>query len=185
MEMKLATTASVFGAALASMLVAPELQAQTVSTGAMNPGSIGFNFTGSGTGLVALSLTALPGGAHFSQWNDYVGRTMLVGGGGYINSFGTVQQSQTLLASQAGWAYGFSPPNNASGTAFIGFHTVGGNVGWFHVSFGGFGGAVVYTKGGWDPNGGNVHVGTVPAPGALALLAMGAVGIRRKRKRAA
>ena len=185
MEVKLATTASVFGAALASMLVAPELQAQTVSTGAMNPGSIGFNFTGSGTGLVALSLTAVPGSAHFSQWNDYVGRTMLLGGGGYMVSFGTVQLSQTLIAGVGNWAYGFSPPNTASGSAYLGFQTVGGNLGWFHVSFGGFGAPIVYGKGGWDPNGGNVHVGTVPAPGALALLAMGAVGIRRKRKRAA
>ena len=122
-------TAGTFGAALVAMGIAPELDAAIVNL-SFTPGSLPYN-GGPGTTLVPVNINEIAGSIDFSQWNDYVGRTMLLGGGGYMQSFGTVQYSQTLIASQPNWNYGFPFGNQTSGTAFIGFHTVGGNVGWF------------------------------------------------------
>ncbi len=176
MEKKLATTASLFGAALASMLVAPELQADVVSlsfTPATNP----YN-----PGGLPVSIFINEVGANFSQWNDSVGRTLIAAG---LSSVTQVKLSQTLSPNtfsgntvQIGFTVG------SSGTNYVGFR-LGGNVGWFSFSVAGLGTDIHYLEGGYGNAGENVHVGTVPAPGALALLALGAVGVRRNRKRAA
>ena len=172
MSVKLATTTSVFSAALASMLVAPELQASVVSL-TFSPSSIPY-----GTfGFVLINEV----GAGFVQFNDGDGRTMVAN---VLSSINLVQTSQTLSPGTFTGNSFILFTSYSSGTNYVGFR-FGGNVGWFSFSVAGPGTAIHYLEGAYGNAGENVHVGTVPSPGALALLALGAVGIRRKRKRAA
>lgn len=172
---------SSFGAALATMYAAPHLQADIVP--------ITFSQTTIAEGVLGtfVGMSTVGGfiGA-FSAWN---GGTNAITHNGNVASLGVVQYSQTLTA-------GFSPPVtnsvisyftnvNTPGTHYIGFRSLSGNLGWFQVTILGEPGNMILGPGGYAPDGHNIHVGTVPAPGALALLALGAVGIRRKRKRAA
>ena len=177
MEVKLATTSSVFGAALASMLVAPELQADVVSL-TFTPDSQPFNFL---SNLYTVQVD--PGLGYFRERNDPGFRGL-----GYWNgvlssvSLGFVSKSDSLVFGQTfGGNHTVSWTQAASGTYFVGFNS-GGNVGWFTVTLDGFQGAMHFGPGQYGNAGESVHV---PSPGALALLALGAVGIRRKRKRVA
>jgi len=169
MEVKLATTSSVFSAALASMLVAPELQADVVSL-TFNPGSVPFGTLG------FISMPEVTNVA-FLQLNDSF-RPMLVVG---LSSIAVVQLSQTLSPDTFFGSTAIVFTANSSGTNYVGFR-FGNNVGWFSFSVAGPGTAINYLQGRYGNAGESVHV---PSPGALALLALGAVGIRRKRKRAA
>ncbi len=169
MEKKIATCASVFGAALASMLVAPELQADVVSL-TFSPSSIPY-----GTfGFVLINEV----GAGFLQFNDGDGRTMVAN---VLSSINVVQTSQTLSPGTFTGNSFILFTSYSSATNYVGFRFKG-NVGWFSFSVAGPGTAIHYLDGRYGTMGESVHV---PAPGALALLALGAVGIRRKRKRAA
>ena len=179
MEVKLATTASVFGAAMASMLVAPELQADIVPV-SFTPGSVSFQTVTSA--LVNVQMSTGGGGiGSFSQWNDAIGQTFYWVGG--LASWNFAQYSQSINANTfAGYSFAINPVGNS----YMAFRTLAGNVGWFQFNLNSDGfNTILYGPGAYGNAGESVHVGTVPAPGALALLAMGAVGIRRKRKRAA
>ena len=165
MEKKIAPCASVFGAALASMLVAPELQADVVSL-TFNPST---NFFPGGTGV------KIEGVAYFFQYNNLVGRTIEASD---LSGIAQVQVSQTLSPGTFGGGSTLFFTASSSGTQYVGFRHLG-NVGWFSFSVAGFGTDIHYLEGRYGNAGENVHV---PSPGALAL---GAVGIRRKRKRAA
>ena len=171
-------TAGTFGAALVVMGIAPELDAAIVNL-TFTPGSLPYN-PSSPTTLVPININELPGTTAFSQWNDYVGRTLVLGG--------TISQAALVSVSQSLDPNTFNPGSGAiaftlgkSGTTFVGFKS-GGNVGWFSIQFNGAGGSLVYLTGQYGNAGETVHV---PAPGALALLALGAVGVRRNRKRVA
>ena len=87
----------------------------------------------------------------------------------------------------------------ATGTIYIGFRATsanGGGVGWFGASLGGSQGDIVYNAGNggqYGNNGESLVVGNgsgpseVPELGSaygVGLLAMGAVGIRRRRREA-
>ena len=196
MPLKLATTTSVFGAALASLLVAPELQADVVSL-TFDPSTNPFvSSRGGGGGALFILINEV--GAGFSQWNDSQGRTMYLNDEGDddsgLLSIGLVGLSSTLSASTFAGMKSLFFSASSSGTQYVGFRVGGddeggddghGNVGWFSFSVAGFGSDINYLEGAYGNDGESVHVGTVPSPGALALLALGAVGIRRKRKRAA
>lgn len=175
--MKLTKTkvaAASFGAALSSLYAAPELNADVVDL-TFTPGSVGWS-VGS---AVAVSIDQV--GAAFTQWNDSIGKTVAAGA---LSSIAVVSFSQSLSAgtfSGTSGAIGFA--GSATGSAFFGFRS-GGNVGWFSLDFGGLGGAVSYTGGQYGNAGESVHVGGIPEPTSLgiAALAMGAAGLRRRRK---
>ena len=169
MPVRLATTSSVFSAALAAMLVAPELQADVVSL-TFNPGSVPFGSVG------FISMPEVTNIA-FLQLNDSF-RPMLVIG---LSSIAVVQLSQTLSPNTFFGSSVIVFTATSSGTQYVGFR-FGNNVGWFSFSVAGLGTDIHYLEGRYGNAGESVHV---PAPGALALLALGAVGVRRKRKRAA
>ena len=171
MEVKLATTSSVFSAALASMLVAPELQADVVSL-TFSPATNVYSVAGA-------AIVFMPEvGASFLQFNDFVGRSMFAY---HLGSITQVQRSQTLSPSTFTGSTSITFGLNSSGTKYVGFR-FGSNVGWFSFSTAGFGTDIHYLEGRYGTTGESVHV---PSPGALALLALGAVGFRRKRERAA
>ena len=92
MKVKLATCASVFGAALATMFVAPELQADVVSL-TFIPGTNPFSSTAGGTAVFMPEV-----GASFFQFNNALspGRSMLAYS---LSSISVVQVSQTLSPS--------------------------------------------------------------------------------------
>ena len=174
------TAAATFGAAMTSMYAAPELQADIVDL-TFTPGSKAFNST-----LEAILLDQV--GASFSQWNDSVGKTLYAGsliGVGIVNASSILNAGTFVGASSINAAAGFSTA--ATGTAFVGF-SFGGNVGWFSLNLGGAGGAITYLGGQYGNAGESVHVGgaVIPEPtsmAALGVLALGAVGVRRNRKK--
>jgi hypothetical protein len=188
---KMATSAvATFGAALSSMYVAPELQADILDI-TWNGGNLFATnpfFSGSGT-PISQNIDQVAGSFEFAQWNDTFGgsgRTMLLRPG--FVGFSVVGYSQNLdpntFFPQSG-ALGGGTQFDGTGTAYIGFRSAAGNVGWFHMSFTSRG-PIIYGQGEYGAGGEAVHVGgtAIPEPsalGALAALAVGAASMRRKR----
>ena len=165
MEMKKATTVATFGAALATLGVAQELQADIISL-SFNPTSMPW-MSGNSVELVELAVS-------FWQWNDSIGKTMTAMS---LSAMDLATASQMIdPGTFAGTSYVYDSAS-ATGVHYMAF-SYGGNVGWFSFDLGGFGGAVTYLQGQYGTMGEAVHI---PAPAGLALLALGAVGIRRKR----
>ena len=179
MEKQAAQTVTMFGAALTTVMIAPELQGDIISlsfTPATNP-----YVTGGPN--IHISINEIVDGG-FSQWNTSGERTMSLDGG-VITGISVIAFSQTLSPDTffPSGAPQFSP--SSSGTNYLGFRTSHDNVGWFSFSVAGPGTDIFYLEGAYGTEGESLHVGTIPAPGALALLALGAAGVRRGRKRVA
>jgi MYXO-CTERM domain-containing protein len=169
MDKKTATrAAATFGAALVTLGVTSELQAEIVPL-TFNPGYVPWGY-GAYNFINEV-------GASFFQWNDSIGKTMYWF---YGNGAAPAQVSQTISPGTfAGTSFLFFSAY-ATGTKYVAF-SYSGNVGWFSFDAAGFGGNITYLEGAYGNAGEAVHVGTVPAPAGLALLALGALGIRRKR----
>lgn len=167
---------SSFGAAFATMYAAPHLQADVVP--------LSFSQTTISESVLGTLVTMGPAGA-FSAWN---GGTNAITSAGALASLGVVTSVQVL--GQGTFTGPVSNTGsftnvNTPGTHYIGFRSLTGNVGWFQVFIAGEPGDMIIGPGGYADHGGDITVGQVPAPGALALLALGAVGVRRSRKRVA
>ena len=183
-----ATTAASFGAAAAALYAAPEIQADVVGlsfsptsapwTSASTLRSININSTGG----------ALVGG--FSQWNDSIGKSFSFNGG--FASWAIAAAGEVINTSNfSGTSSGFYFTTGATGTVYFAFRATaanGGGVGWFGVQLGGSGGDIIYNagNGGQYGNAGeSLTVGqAIPAPGGLLALAMGATGLRGRRRKA-
>ena len=180
-----ATTAASFGAAAAALYAAPEIQADVVGlsfsptsapwTSASTLRSININSTGG----------ALVGG--FSQWNDSIGKSFSFNGG--FASWTLANAGDVINTSDfSGTSSGFYFTTAATGTIYIAFRANTGGVGWFGVQLGGSGGDIIYNagNGGQYGNAGeSLTVGqAIPAPGGLLALAMGATGLRGRRRKA-
>ena len=176
------TAALTFGAAMATMHAAPDLNASIVTIN-FNPGSLAYSsFAGTN---VSLSTSGGNIGT-FSQWNDNIGKTLNFQTAG-LSSWTLVTASQSLAASTfSGTATNLFFGASSSGTVYVGFRTLAGNVGWFAMNLGGAGGTIVWGPGEYGNSGETVHVGAAaipePAGAGLALLALGAAGLRRRRK---
>ena len=177
------TAAATFGAAMATLNCAPELQADIVDL-TFSPGTVPFN------SQVFIYINEV--GASFAQWNDSVGQSIsagIVGTATFLDGVRPVQYSQSLAAStfpNVGYGgIGLAP--FGSGTAYFGFHFLG-NVGWFAADLGNGnpGDPITYLGGQYGTLGETVHVGLtqIPEPScaALAALALGAAGVRRRKK---
>jgi len=177
MKKQTVLTTATFGAAIAALGVAPELQADIVDL-TFTPS------TNAPGGLDPIDIDQVPGTVEFSQWNDGLGKTLLAAGdltGVGVVALGDVIDPATFVgASAIGSADGFTA--SATGTAYVGFITTGGNVGWFSLDLGGADGTITYLDGQFGTAGEAV---VVPAAGGLGLLAMGAAGLGRTRKRSA
>lgn len=190
------THVAAFGAALSTLVVAPQAQA----------GAVGLNFSpnsvpaGGGTSTGSSVQFRSTGGSAtvFAvwQWNDLIGKTVATVGSS-DSSYGSLIRasfSNSLTTGLFGTSALFFGPG-ASGLATFGFLTPGGNLGWFQINLGGTGNPVTYLAGAYNTTpGASIHVGTLP-PGpltvpepateglaGLALLALGATEIRRRRK---
>jgi hypothetical protein len=141
-----------------------------------NPGFVTYGF-GAYNHIVELS-------ASFFQWNDFIGQTIYASPG--LSSIRILPHSVEISPNTfVGTFASFLPPFG-SGTAYVGFR-LGGNVGWFSMNLGGGVNGITYLDGQYGTEGESVHVGKkIPEPtgiAALAMLALGAVGVRRNRKK--
>ncbi len=172
-----------FGAAMTTMHAAPELNASIVTVN-FNPGSFGFS-----TGTIGTNVSMSTAGGNigtFSQWNDNIGKTLNFNSAG-LQSWALVNVGDSLATNTfSGTAGNIGFTTGSTGTVYIGFRTLTGNVGWFGMDLGG---AIVWGVGGseYGNAGETVNVGgtaAIPEPSSsgLAMLALGAVGLRRRRK---
>lgn len=181
---KIKTTAG-FGAAMATVYTAPELSADIVGLN-FSPGAVDWASSSSTMSSVAINTTGGQIGG-FTQWNNSSGKTFSFNGPS-MQSWRTASAGEVLNVSNfSGVRSGIfgTGSTSAAGTVYVGFKANDGNVGWFAANLGGSQGAVTYTDGQFGNAGESVTVGAVavPEPSAfgLSLLALGAVGLRRRR----
>ena len=181
---KITAAAATFGAAMTSLYAAPELQAE-INDLTFGPGAV----APSGTLAIRVDFSSID--AAVGAFFHYNANSMKGGfGAGALNvligSFGQELSGATFAAENDAIFAAAS-----TGLVYVGFRTGGeitDNVGWFSIQLGGLGGDDVFTAGEFGSGGERVTIGGTaavpePAGGALAALALGAVGLHRKRKR--
>lgn len=167
---------------MATVYTAPELSADIVGLN-FSPGAV--DWTSSSTlRSVAINTTGGQIGG-FGMWNTSSGKTFDFNGSPMqswrIASAGEVLNTSTFAGNTSSST---SFNTGASGTVYMGFKSLDGNVGWFSANLGGAQGDVTFGSGGYGNSGESLTVGVaVPEPSAfgLSLLALGAVGLRRRR----
>lgn len=170
-----------FGAALSTLVLAPNVEAMIVNL-TPTPGSQPYLST-------ATIDLGIPGGnLDFFQFNDTAGKTLVGSSTAYdIYGFRPAPFGSAISSGQSFSSY-LSIGLSASGTATFGFLTNAGQVGWIQMNLGGAGGTILYLAAAFETDPGVPIVsGDVPEPdtlplAGLGLLAMGAAGVRARRR---
>ena len=203
--------AASFGAALTSMYSAPELSAQVVDltfTPSIVPYDLIVTFTAP-TVVFGIPTSNGVSDITFGFFNDSIGRTFTgplgatsfaaVDPGDVFSGFVPADGGgQTFTFTSTFFPYGtstftFFPPdfvvlaNGLTGIETFGF-VLSGDAGFFRVDLGQPGGPVTFLDGQFNIGGSSITIPEVPAsvpePSSVGLtaLALGAVGLRRRRK---
>ena len=192
--------AASFGAALTSMYSVPELSAQVVDL-TFTPSVVPFDASVFAGSAVVFGIPTSDGvsSVNFNFFNDSIGRTFFGSTGAGAASFAAVDPGDVFS--------GFVPADGGGqtftsaffpfgiftlGTGVTGIETFGfvlsGQAGFFRVDFGQPGGPVTFLDGQLAVGGSSITIPEVPTavpePSSvgLAALALGAVGLRRRRK---
>ena len=189
------TTVATFGAAMASLYVTPELQADIVditwnggNATATNP----FIGTFYNAPPATLNIDQVTGGTagdsqDFFQFNFGVAgsnRTIELIPGGNIVSLNEVASGDFLDADAfTGLStLGAGGEFNGTGSNFIAFRSANGNVGWFQITHNP--GILTYGVGEYGSGGESLTVGgTIPEPSSAAVIALLAVGATTSSRR--
>ena len=169
----IARTAATFGAAMATITTVPELQAQILEITYFGGNATATNdfFDGQLDNADIINIDQVPfAGQDFSQWNDTygadgTGRTINVGGGRNILSATVVALGQSIDPATFAGSGSVNDLGvigvtefDGSGSAFVGFRSDEGNVGWFRLDFT-VGGPIIYSDGEYGSEGESVVVG--------------------------
>lgn len=181
-----------FGAAMSTLAVAPHVQGAIIDlTPKLTPPGTnaygGASFDG--------TLLSILGASTVFQFNDPVGKTLSAPGGtasasNSIVGFNFAQASSPINSYSIFDNY-FNISASASGTQTFGFKTKIGQVGWIQMDLGGLGGDIIYLAAAMEtgvevsihPPGTRIPEPSTTALLGLGMLAMGAGGVRRLRKR--
>ena len=175
-------SAAGFSAALAANFDASDLSAAIVSID-FNPPTVAWDTN------IPVALSTFGGViAKFRQYNDQTDKDLH---GSFSSSLMANWKSVNAGDVLAGNTFGGGTSiqqfaSNANSIVYQGFIN-NGNVGWFKIDLGGWNESIVYITGQFGNDGESLTVGggggTVPEPGhvGLSLLALGAVGLRRRR----
>jgi hypothetical protein len=180
-----------FGAALATLTIAPSVEASIISVG-FSRSRVPFGGTGpsGGAGIHLSTGGTVP--VFFYQFNNTGGKTLdiLPGITGFVQAAAssTLNSGFTFKAPIIAYTNSNVAPS-ATGTAYFGFLTTAGQLGWLKMNLGGTGGAITYLAAAINTVAGDpIHVGAVPEPSTASLLgfgvlALGAAGVLAERRR--
>lgn len=148
---KVANGLALFGAAMTSLYVVHELNADLLDLN-FTPDQIDINSNyAQGVDIDELALG-------FLQWNDLVGKTLYAQS---LTSVAVVQSGDVLRTSSFIGTFTLNFTVNQSSAAFVGFRSAG-NVGWFRIDLGGAGNPIHYPGGQYASDGEDVIVGGSP-----------------------
>lgn len=182
---KIRRQVATFGVALSGLAAADAAQGAIVSL-TPNPGTVPF---ATGSNLVTLG----PPGLSFQQFNNPGGKSFgytFGSGSSAIAGFRSTTVGNVISTGLAFNPYIILSPSE-TGTGTFAFLTNADQVGWFRMNFGGSGGAITYLGAAFESTPGvPIVAGAVPEPATVGLfglgvLALGAAGVRRMRKRRA